>query len=71
MPQKAREPAGGALALARRHPVVSGVLLGCTVAGAALGVWLLTGEWSLARRLAAGAVSGFGVGLLITATKMF
>jgi hypothetical protein len=37
----------------------------------ALGAWLLTGEWPLARRLAAGAVSGFGVGLLVTATKMF
>ena len=42
----------------RRHPVITGVMLGCTLLGAVLGVLLLTDDWSLARRLAAGAVGG-------------
>jgi hypothetical protein len=54
----------------RRHPVITSVLLSCTILGAVCGVWLLTGEWSLARRLLAGAVAGAGTGFLITATKM-
>jgi hypothetical protein len=35
-----------------------------------LGALYLTQDWSLARRLAAGAVGGAGVGFLCTATKM-
>jgi hypothetical protein len=50
--------------------VVAGTLAACTLAGAVLGLVYLTGEWSAARRLAAGAVAGAGVGLLLTATKM-
>ena len=57
--------------IARRHPVITSVMLGCTLIRAALGFVLLTGEWSAARRLLAGAVAGAGTGLLITATKMF
>jgi hypothetical protein len=51
--------------------VISAVLLGCTLAGALAGAWWLSGDWSLARRVAAGAVAGAGVGLLVTATKLF
>ena len=57
--------------IARRHPVITSVMVGCTLIGAALGLALLTDEWSAARRLLAGAVAGAGTGLLITATKMF
>jgi hypothetical protein len=65
------EPAGAGLAGAlRRHPVITSVMLVCSVAGAVLGALYLTGDWSLARRLAAGAVAGAGVGFLMTATKM-
>jgi hypothetical protein len=53
-----------------QHPVITATLLGCTVIGAVLGVALLTGEWSVPRRLLAGAVAGAGAGLLVTATKM-
>ena len=42
----------------------------CIVLGAVLGAVSLGDDWSLARRLAAGAVSGAGIGLLFTATKM-
>jgi len=53
-----------------RHPVIAGTLIGCTLLGAVLGLYLLTGDWSAGRRIAAGAVAGAGVGLLVTATKM-
>ena len=54
----------------RRHPVVSGVMLGCILAGTVSGPLYLPEEWSLIRQLAAGAVAGAGTGLLVTATKM-
>jgi hypothetical protein len=60
----------GAWARLRRHPVITATLLACTLAGAVLGFYLLTGDWSAARRIVAGAVAGAGVGLLMTATKM-
>jgi hypothetical protein len=56
--------------LLRRHPVIVAVMIGCTLLGAALGAAYLTADWSLVRRVAAGAVAGAGVGLLMTATKM-
>ncbi len=61
---------GGIAGSVRRHPVIVSVLVTCTLAGAALGALFLTDDWSLARRLAAGAVSGAGFGFLLTATKM-
>lgn len=54
----------------RRHPVVTGVMVTCTLVGAVAGVLWLTDDWHMARRLAAGAVAGAGTGLLLTATKM-
>jgi hypothetical protein len=54
----------------RRHPVITATLVGCTIAGAVLGYYLLTGDWSPARRIFAGALAGAGTGLLMTATKM-
>jgi hypothetical protein len=54
----------------RLHPWISATLLVCTLAGAAAGLIWLSGEWSVARRLAAGAIAGGGFGFLLTATKM-
>jgi hypothetical protein len=62
--------APGAWATLRRHPIITTTMLGCTLAGAVLGFYLLTDDWSVARRLAAGAIAGAGTGLLMTATKM-
>jgi hypothetical protein len=45
-------------------------MLSCVVIGAISGVTLLTGDWSLARRLAAGTVAGGGVGILVCGIKM-
>ena len=55
----------------RDHPVVSATLATTTVLGALCGALLLTDEWSLARRIAAGALAGAGTGFLLTATKMY
>ncbi len=55
----------------RRHPVIVGTLVVCALAGAVAGFLWLPGEWFAARRIAAGTVAGGGVGLLLTATKMF
>ena len=54
----------------RRHPVIVGVMVGCTLLGAALGAAFLTDDWSLARRIAAGGVGGLGIAFLMTATKL-
>lgn len=54
----------------RDHPVIAGVLVACTLGGAVLGFALLTPEWSVARRIAGGAVGGAGIGLIVTATRM-
>lgn len=56
---------------ARRHPVVTSVFVACTLAGAGLGLALLDPGWSAARRLLAGGLGGVGVGLLVTATRLF
>jgi Kef-type K+ transport system membrane component KefB len=52
------------------HPVISGVFVACIVIGALLGAFYLTSDWSLARRVAGGAVSGAGVALIVTATRI-
>jgi hypothetical protein len=57
--------------LLRRHPVIVGVLVTCTLVGAVAGGVMLDEQWFVLRRVAAGAVAGGGVGLLLTATKMF
>jgi len=54
----------------QRHPVITAILVGCTLLGAALGFALLGDDWSALRRILAGTIGGSGVGLLITATKM-
>lgn len=69
-PPPAREDRGWGARVAR-HPVITATLLVCTVGGAIAGALYLSGDWSLARRIAAGAVAGAGTGLLVTATKLF
>jgi hypothetical protein len=61
----------GVRELLRRHPVIVATIVACTLLGAGLGPWLLAEEWSLARRLAAGAVAGAGTGFLLVATKLY
>jgi len=60
----------GLLGFAREHPIITGLMVVCTLAGAVLGEVYLYPEWSILRRVAAGAVAGAGVALTVTATKM-
>ena len=57
-------------AAARRHPIITGVLVSFTITGAMLGAAFLADDWSLARRIAAGGVAGAGCGLLLTAYRI-
>jgi len=57
--------------LLRDHPIVTAVLVGCTVLGAILGVVFLSSDWHLARRIAGGAVAGAGTGLLLTFNRLY
>jgi hypothetical protein len=63
-------PSLGWKAAIAAHPIIFGVAITCISIGAVLGVFLLTDEWSLARRIAAGAVGGAGVSILITAPRI-
>ena len=54
----------------RAHPIIAGVMLFCTIAGAVVGYSVLSGDWSATRRIVGGAAGGFGVGLLITGMRM-
>ena len=55
--------------LFRRHPVMTSTVLACALLGAVLGGGWLPEEWSLARRVVAGALAGAGTGMLMTGTK--
>jgi hypothetical protein len=59
------------LAGLRRHPVLTGTLVGCALLGGVLGFALLSDDWSALHRIAAGGVAGAGCALLVTATKMY
>jgi hypothetical protein len=61
--------ARGLAGLFRRHPVMTSTVLVCALLGAALGGVFLPEEWSLVRRLVAGALAGAGTGMLMTGTK--
>lgn len=54
----------------RRHPVITGVMVGCVLLGAASGPLWMDADWSLIRRILAGALCGAGCGLLVTAPRM-
>jgi hypothetical protein len=56
--------------LLRRHPVITALMVVTTVGGMLLGGLYCPAEWSLARGLAAGALSGFVVGIFCTAPRI-
>ena len=63
-------PRAGWVEAIARHPLIAAVVALCTLAGAGAGVVFLDADWSLLRRVLAGAVGGAWIGLLFTATKM-
>ena len=58
------------LALLRRHPVITSLMAFTTVGGMVLGGLYCPADWPLARGLAAGALSGFVVGIFCTAPRI-
>jgi hypothetical protein len=56
--------------IVREHPIITAILVACTLVGALVGEIYLYEEWSVARRVAAGAVAGAGVAFTVTATRM-
>jgi hypothetical protein len=70
MPDRRDDAADRDRSFAASHPVITALLIGCALAGAAAGALLLPDDWSLARRIAAGAVAGAGSALLVTATRL-
>lgn len=55
----------------RRGPVqVAVALVLCTVLGAALGAYLIPGDWTVARKVAVGTGIGAWCGLLISARRL-
>ena len=57
-------------ATARQHPGMTTILVVCTATGAVLGALYLTPEWSLIRRVAAGALAGGGAAFIALATRV-
>ena len=53
-----------------RHRVLTAVFLISTFAGALIGAFQLPEDMALIRRVLGGAISGAGVALLMTATRM-
>jgi hypothetical protein len=60
----------GLIATLSAHPVITGVIVGCTLLGIALGWVWLPEDWALARKIAGGAVAGAGCGLIVTAPRI-
>ena len=59
------------LAAIARHPVVSAVMIVCTLAGACVGyAFLISAAGSPLEAIVGGAVGGAGVRFLITATRL-
>jgi hypothetical protein len=59
-----------ALSALRSHPVIGGLLILTTLGGAVAGGLYCPADWSLARGIAAGGLSGFVVGIFCTAPRI-
>jgi len=73
MPDTNRESEAGRGSLGdliRGHPVVTALIVSLAVLGAVLGGLYLPPEWPILRRVAAGALSGAGVGFFVVATRL-
>ena len=68
--EKTQAESGGLLRLAREHPVVTTLLVTLAILGSILGGLYLPPEWSVIRRVAAGALSGAGIGFFVVASRL-
>ncbi len=54
----------------RSYPIITSVIVGCTLLGVVLGLIYLPEGWTIARKIAGGAPSGAGRGLIVTAPRI-
>ncbi len=54
----------------RSYPIITSVIVGCTLLGMVLGLIYVPEGWTIARKIAGGALSGAGCGLIITAPRI-
>ena len=71
MVEQGAEASKGLAGVVRRHPWITAIFVVGTALGTLLGALVLPEDWTLARRLIGGAVSGAGVGVFITDTRLF
>ncbi len=66
------EPSAGPSisALFREHPWLLAVLAVCVLLGIGLAVAFGTDDWSIGRRVAAGALAGFGSWFVVAANRL-
>ncbi len=65
------EPRASWLRVLRSEPLLTGVLLACTLAGAVGCLLFLSEDWAAWRRIVGGAMGGLLVGLCILAGRLF
>jgi hypothetical protein len=54
----------------KAHPVITGLCIVCTICGAVVAPWFTPDDWSLVRKLVAGAMAGLSCAMIILATRM-
>lgn len=59
------------VAAIRSHPILSAIFTIAVLGGIAAGIVWLPADWHIARRAAAGALSGAGCALLMTAHRLY
>jgi hypothetical protein len=64
------DKAGRAIRFLSAHPWITGIFSVCVLLGAAAGAVGLSEDFSLARRIAAGAVAGAGFAMLVMGPKL-
>ena len=73
-PGREREPEParrrGFIGVVIAHPIISATILACTLVGIVVGLVLLPEDWTLARKIAGGALGGAGCGLIVTAPRI-
>lgn len=69
-PMTSPAPRPSPVAVLREHPLLVAALVGCVAIGAGLAVTFGTDEWSVGRRVAAGALAGFGSWFVVVANRL-
>lgn len=54
----------------RAHPIITSLIVGCTLLGVSMGLLFLPDDWTSLRKIAGGVVAGAGFGLIITAPRI-